>query len=542
DHRSGTSWSEGLPAGMLRITPRPGADPKNPWDVARIHHALQVALAYGIESDTARRDALAEDFRSRVLDFLSTNPPGYGINWTVAMEVAIRMANVLLAFHVFRLHGRTFDDAFTDVLARGMAEHAEWVLEHHEWSEGMRGNHFFGNLAGLSVCAAFLGPCDLRDRIDVFVTRHLDAELLYQFHPDGSHFEASLAYHFFSAEMLAWSYACRYLRDPGHVPAPELQTRLRAVHAFSMAMCGSGGIVPQIGDNDTGRFLPLLPFHATDHDAARPLRRPDVVALTGLVADPTVSGLQDVLDTILRSWSTLASRPDAAGPVMIRADDFGIAVCRTSRCEWYLRAGSVGQYGRGGHAHNDQLSFVFLVDGREILTDPGTYTYTAVPTERNRFRSTSSHNTLVVDGAEQHGLPRDLREGLFWICSDKAKGRMVRAENGTWIGRHTGYGAPHTRTMEFGDHDFRIIDECECAEPKRIVFHCHPDVRVEHASDHVLVCHRDGIQVRIESAGGVIACESSSYSPEYGVLVPTTRIVIPMDHSRHEVRFTVAER
>lgn len=542
DHRSGYSWSEGVPVRDVRISPHQGADPKNPWDVARMHHALHSALAFGLEKDVAMRDAIAQNFRSRVLDVLASNPPGYGINWTVPMEVGIRMANILVAHHLFRLYGHTFDDAFLDVLATGMAEHAAWVVDHAEWSEGMRGNHFLSNLAGLAVCAAYMSPCALRDRIDAFLDRHLDEELLYQFQTDGSHFEASLAYHFFSAEMLAWCYAFRYLRRSTYTPPAEVRERLTAVHHFSAQMLSTNGIVPQIGDNDSGRFLPLLPFHRCAHDTDRGHRRSDVVALLGLLTNADVSSMHHALSVILGSRRHLPHSVPLHKQTMYRADDFGITVYRTSRCEWYMRAGSVGQAGRGGHAHNDQLSFVLLVDGQEFFTDPGTYTYTALPHERNRFRRTSSHNTVSVDGKEQHDLPRDVREGLFWVQSNDAHARTVRADKGTWVGVHRGFGVPHTRTMEFHDHEVRIVDECASTASKHLAVMCHPDVRVEKHSDRVVLCERNGVTIRVESLTETVRCESAPYSPEYGVRIASCRLVIPMHESRHELRCTVVER
>jgi len=226
---------------------------------------------------------------------------------------------------------------------------------------------------------------------------------------------------------------------------------------------------------------------------------------------------------------------------MYRADDFGITVYRTSRCEWYMRAGSVGQAGRGGHAHNDQLSFVLLVDGQEFFTDPGTYTYTAMPHERNRFRQTSSHSTLSVEGKEQNELPRGVKEGLFWIQSNAARARIVRADNGTWVGEHRGFGVPHTRTMEFRDREVRILDECAITSPKHLVIMCHPDVRVKQQGGRVVWCERDGVSIRVESVSDTIRCESASYSPEYGVRLASSKLVIPMSESRHELRCTVVE-
>ena len=53
------------------------------------------------------------------------------------------------------------------------------------------------------------------------------------------------------------------------------------------------------------------------------------------------------------------------------------------------------------HQHEDKLNFVYYAGGRELIGDPGIYSY-----KRDEFepywRGTWSHNTIVVDGLSQH--------------------------------------------------------------------------------------------------------------------------------------------
>ena len=65
-----------------------------------------------------------------------------------------------------------------------------------------------------------------------------------------------------------------------------------------------------------------------------------------------------------------------------------------------VRCGDVGQNGNGGHAHNDLFSFELSFGGEPFVVDPGTYSYTSDATQRNLFRSTAAHNTVVVADAE----------------------------------------------------------------------------------------------------------------------------------------------
>ena len=92
--------------------------------------------------------------------------------------------------------------------------------------------------------------------------------------------------------------------------------------------------------------------------------------------------------------------------------DTGIFIIKSDRLHLVVSAGPVGQNGNGGHGHNDKLSFELTVDGEELFLDPGTYLYTAIPEERNRFRSSPAHNTVLVRGEEQNGWFKG-RTGLF---------------------------------------------------------------------------------------------------------------------------------
>jgi hypothetical protein len=77
-----------------------------------------------------------------------------------------------------------------------------------------------------------------------------------------------------------------------------------------------------------------------------------------------------------------------------------VAVLAGGQTQVIVDAGGFGP-GSGGHSHSDTLSLVARHGEREILIDPGTYTYVGEPDWRAWFRGTAAHNTLRVDGRDQ---------------------------------------------------------------------------------------------------------------------------------------------
>jgi hypothetical protein len=127
--------------------------------------------------------------------------------------------------------------------------------------------------------------------------------------------------------------------------------------------------------------------------------------------------------------------------------DFGLCIFRSARVYLAIRCGPIGQNGRGGHAHNDQLSVVLWLDGEVRLTDPGTYLYTALPHLRDRYRSACVHN--APRPAPSGSIPREpgrLDLGMFRL-GDTARAEWVAADAHSFCGRHFGYGFAVYRTV-----------------------------------------------------------------------------------------------
>ena len=72
----------------------------------------------------------------------------------------------------------------------------------------------------------------------------------------------------------------------------------------------------------------------------------------------------------------------------------------------------------GGHGHADTLAIELAIRGKTVLVDSGTYTYHESRELRNYFRSTTAHNTLVIDDKSRHSEPGDK---FSWKTKAEAK-------------------------------------------------------------------------------------------------------------------------
>lgn len=489
DFKSGFRWPATQWQGDIRFGDVPGADIKVPWELARMQHLPQLALAARngiIPAEQARRE-----LRNEALDFMAANPPGWGPHWRNGMEVAIRISNWLLARDLLGPAGPA-DPQFDAWLGAWTGDHARHLAANLEWHPRYRGNHYLANLAGLVFCGAALEG-DEADAWLAFGIHGIGEEMARQFNADGGGFEASTCYHRLSAEIVAFATAValavprerlerltrigerelcaqhglRATPLPGAEPFPPAHfDRLRRAARFTLAATKPGGRVVQVGDNDSGRFAKLAwGLRAGEEDALDHRHLPVAIgALLGerIEAEPKRATGPDWDAALARVAAPGASRRErilARGPGLLDGlewlafPDFGLYILRSRRLWISLRCGESGIEPLGAHAHNDQLALELVVDGVEQVRDPGSYLYTPDPAARDAYRSAAAHDVPRIEGRE----PASLDDGLFQLRGRTGARCLYFGERG-FIGEHRGYGAPVWRLLWLGESEVRVED------------------------------------------------------------------------------------
>ncbi|MCC7016455.1 MAG: alginate lyase family protein [Rhodospirillales bacterium] len=490
DFKSGFRWREDDWFGDIRVAPEPGADIKVPWELARMQHLAVLAYAFLLTKD----EAFAREARNQILDFVAQNPPGFGVNWRIAMEAAVRAANWIAAFELLRAAGFSFDAPFLDAFKASLLDHGRHVAANLERYPEGRANHYLADLAGLAFVAAWLPRDGETEAWLSFAAREMSVEILRQFNPDGSNFESSVCYHRLAAETAMFALAV-LLGSGAEIPdLAAVAARLSRAGEFLRDLTKPSERMAQIGDNDSGRFFKFHPALARTRGA-----EPEEDSLDGratLAALAALSGRADLArdagnwldaEMIVRFArnARLASETsrDAARAVRVagsppdqgnagreieiavpggnlRQDlralaypDFGVWLFRSRRLFLAVRCGEAARDGRGAHAHNDQLAIELAIDGEDWIADPGSYLYTADARLRNAYRSVAAHAAPRWPGRE----PGRLDLGTFWLGDDSRARCLVFADD-RFLGEHFGFGARVAREVRVTDDAVIVRD------------------------------------------------------------------------------------
>ena len=129
--------------------------------------------------------------------------------------------------------------------------------------------------------------------------------------------------------------------------------------------------------------------------------------------------------------------------------EFGLYIYQSNRLFLSFRCGSISH----GHSHIDHLSVELNVDGQDLIADPGSYIYTALPKARNLYRSSLAH----FGGVFKKRPYEHLSDNLFNI-KDTANARCLFFGEKGVFGVHFGYNFPFYRKVEISSHKIELID------------------------------------------------------------------------------------
>jgi hypothetical protein len=354
-------------------------DHKIIWELNRHQHLVLLAQAFRL---TGRDPYLAEIVRE--LDSWSReNPPARGINWASALEVAFRALSWIWVYHLAgdRLPVRVRRD-----LLGNLALHARH-LESNLSVYFSPNTHLLGEAVALYAVGRLFPAFPGAARWERMGGKIVQQELLHQVREDGSHFEQSAYYHVYALDLFQFHAAL----------TGQFDYRLARMADYLEALMGPARRLPLLGDDDGGRV-----FH--------PYGARDAFGRATLATSAALSGNSKWLpyphDLQEQAAWWLGDSVFDLAPGLPRQlpsqlfPDAGVAILNAGEVHLTVDAGPFGPWS-GGHSHSDTLSVTLFWKNRELLIDPGTYTYVSSVEWRNRFRGSQAHNTVRVDGLDQ---------------------------------------------------------------------------------------------------------------------------------------------
>lgn len=395
DPATGANWPD-IHFSRVPIRLGNGSDIRVVWELNRLAHLTTLGQAYQLTGN----ESYTEEFLRQTASWYEQNPPRFGVNWKVAMEVAIRSVNLITAVELFRT-SPLLDDAVMTLILKLVLSHARYIRSNLEFSQVVTSNHYLSDLIGLFVIGTIFPQFKASADWVNFSAAELVKEMRQQILPDGVDYEGSTGYHRYVLEIyLLFVTLCRQTR----LTVPEdISDNLEAMFDFVRHYLKTDGTAPIIGDSDDGRLLQFSYRPAVDHSY--------LMSIAAILFRDGAFKRSSNPDSESLWWFGHEGAEIYAGlragqkePVSKLYPDAQIAVQRAGPLYLIVDCGDHGAKGVGSHAHSDALSFELAAFNITLLRDPGTFVYTGSHAWRNKFRSTEYHNTVQVDSEEISGI------------------------------------------------------------------------------------------------------------------------------------------
>jgi len=489
----------------------PADDPEWAWMINRHGPLLSLVTVW-----KQTRDPRYADCASRwLVDWLRTQPyPGritFSPPWR-ALEAARRSADTWpVVFTDLQAAPEFSDEARLRMLA-SIPDHAA-LLEKHASFWG--GNHLLTEKVSLARLAAVWpefrdAPAWMRHAAEA-----VERELLDQTYPDGAFKE--LTNHYQRVALLSAQNFDTLLRSSAQADEyPALTARIQAMWRYFVGIAKPDGCGPINSASDEDYNL-LIALDA-DGKKTRVPGLPDSLVQEGFNRPPRSQYFP---------W---------AGHAIMRGDT-------GPRAQWAFF--DIGPHG-SDHQHQDRLNLAVFAEGRDILIDPGRYTYQPGPWF-DFFNGPRGHNILLLDGQGSLPPPRVVDGTPMPACVRQtpdwdyfAAGTIFPA--GLWRG--------HPRwtrgVLYFHAIGWIVIDEVEAFGPTQVetLWHFAPGLKIESGQATIRASDAEGRAFVLTPAltqtwETQVACAVSEpqpagwFSPRYNEKLPapevtcTTRIARP---------------
>lgn len=425
-----------------------------------------------------------------ISSWIAYNPPFSGVGWDPYC-ISLRVVNWIKYFT--RIHIKEVDPLWIESLCY-QVDVLTKRLEFH-----IMANHLFANAKALVFAGVYFGG-DRGARWLSQGIKILDAELKEQFLADGGHYELSPMYH----AILMWDISDLIkLAQSSNMPQLRARSSL-LINVFQKGI----------------RWLDLM-------------SHPD--GKISFFNDSTFGISPSIADLKRYSSYLRIHLPEACSrkfDSVLLADTGFFCVTWYDKSKLIADIGDVGAKYQPGHAHADTLSCELSIRGHRVFVNSGISKY-GDDVERLRQRSTSAHNTVLVNGENSSEVWGGFRVARRARPLDISFSKTD--ESAELVASHNGYHrlkdkVTHQRKWSATEGYLRIEDNLTGKVCRaRGCWHIHPDIHITMESISTLVLRLPcGHKVYVTLSGGNVSLEDSTWHPGFGLSVQNKRVVVDL--------------
>ena len=518
DFKSGYVWNKlSMPEFILRYLPTSyGADIRWPWELSRFQYATALAIATCFKEKVKSEDEYWNEFKDQITDWINNNPSGLGVNWVTPMDVSMRTVSWLITFILFN-NKYDCNNIWYQKFFNSLCQHALFLYNKRSTKLCERkGNHYATQIAGLYLVSSLYPTIKGSVKWRSFAKKQLEKQILEQVRPDGSHFEDSTLYHLLVTEIFLYT---GILADSlGDSFSVEYRNTVGEMVNVIKKIASSRYDIPQIGDNDDGYFIKPVFMDETHTRAGHILNLGEQYINHKIEIDLNKA----LIDIILVKKQEVPRKSPADPPPTYVFEDAGWVVLEEGPIKIIMCVGNNGVECRGGHSHEDILSFTLYWKGLPVIVDPGTYVYTPDRYMRNKFRYAMSHNQPQYEIGEKEWSNNNVFSKTYapateYSINDENKQKAIYAE-----ARYENYIAKRAIKIDKGGNGIAIYDELDGSMPGRgVVSLClHPEVicKVCNNGQFELTVGEDKL---VLESDGIFQKKKAGYSSGYGQITET---------------------
>lgn len=522
-------------------------DVKNVWELNRHHHFTVLGKTYWLTGE----ERFAAEVLAQCESWIVQNPFLWGVNWTSALEVAMRSLSWIWGY-VFCLQSENMSPARHARIMRMLNLHGHYIHRHLSFFTSPY-NHLVGEAAALFFLGTLFPEFKEAEQWRENGWNILCEEVTKQFHRDGASVEQAMSYHHFTLGL--YLQAMLLAERNGRAVPAHMRERLEQALAFSMASVQPDGRHPMIGDNDNA-----FAFYFGEK-AAWDFR--EYLALGALLYDrgdfkTTAAQYHEACLWLLgpesfEQFEALAAVPPQHTSIILAESGYAIFRDRWQNGEHYVIF-DCGPQSHGlfadenvstAHGHADPLSINLCAHGRPFLIDAGMLTYNGDLLWQNYFRSGKAHNVVTVD--EQSSCRVVGRLGYSHVPEVTRTFATFQRDFAFVEAAFSGFKANtrHRRGVFYRNDEYWLIFdrlEGEGEHDSDRWFHFAPECNVRKSDDgivaelppcgNVLVCELAAANVETEIFKGGNQPERGWCAPGYGVKMPAAvvrmRVRAPM--------------